>query len=75
MNIAKLANEIGSLRYEAEYRFESGEPFYQTLSKGDLRGVLAALERRGFVIVHDQRAHMESPSIFSDEDQDRETTM
>jgi hypothetical protein len=40
MDIARLAEHIGNLRYEAEYRFESGAPYYQTLREGDVRGIL-----------------------------------
>jgi hypothetical protein len=70
MNIAKLADEIGALRYKAEYRFQSGQPFYATLSKGDLRGVLQALEDRGYAVV----PHVESPSLHNETRSEHETT-
>jgi len=66
MDAAKLAREIGNLRYKAEYGFEFGEPFYQTLSQGDLRAILTALNRRGFSVVHDRRGDVDSPSICDD---------
>jgi hypothetical protein len=65
MNAAKLAEEIGNLRYKADYGFECGKPFYQTLSQGDLRAILSALESRGFSLVHERQPHLESPSICS----------
>jgi len=75
MDIAKLASEIGNLRYQTDYRFDFGKPFHQTLSEGDLRGVLAALESRGFSLVRDREPHMESPSLCSDEHQENEATL
>lgn len=68
MDVAKLAKDIGNLRYEAEYRFESGTPYYQTLREGDLRGILIALRDRGFTISHDNEGHVESPSISAADD-------
>ncbi|MGA7429778.1 MAG: hypothetical protein WBQ24_00330 [Xanthobacteraceae bacterium] len=68
MDIAKLVKDIGDLRYEAEYRFESGAPYYQTLREGELRGILIALRDRGFTISRDNEAHVESPSISAAED-------
>ncbi|MGC1446941.1 MAG: hypothetical protein WA837_15865 [Xanthobacteraceae bacterium] len=67
MDIAKLVKDIGDLRYEAEYRFESGAPYYQTLREGELRGILIALYDRGFTISRDNEAHVESPSISAAE--------
>ena len=68
MDIAKLVKDIGDLRYEAEYRFESGAPYYQTLREGELRGILIALRDRGFTISRDNEAHVKSPSISAAED-------
>ena len=68
MDIAKLVKDIGDLRYEAEYRFEFGAPYYQTLREGELRGILIALRDRGFTISRDNEAHVESPSISAAED-------
>jgi hypothetical protein len=68
MDIAKLVKDIGDLRYEAEYRFESGAPYYQTLREGELRGILIALRDRGFTISRENEAHVESPSISAAED-------
>jgi hypothetical protein len=68
MDVAKLAKDIGNLRYETEYRFESGTPYYQTLREGDLRGILIALRDRGFTISHDNEGHVESPSISAADD-------
>ena len=68
MDIAKLVKDIGDLRYEAEYRFKSGAPYYQTLREGELRGILIALRDRGFTISRDNEAHVESPSISAAED-------
>lgn len=59
MDIAKLVKDIGDLRYEAEYRFEFGAPYYQTLREGELRGILIALRDRGFTISRDNEAHVE----------------
>ena len=42
MDLAKLVKDIGDLRYEAEYRCESGAPYTQTLGEGELRGILFA---------------------------------
>ena len=75
MDIAKLANEIGNLRYQTAYQFDFGKPFHQTLSEGDLRGVLAALESRGFKVVHNRQPHVESPSLYSDEHQENQMTL
>src|ERR1700729_598338 len=61
MDIARLAKDIGNLRYEAEYRFESGAPYYQTLREGDVRGILIALRDRGYTISRENEAHVESP--------------
>jgi hypothetical protein len=66
MDVEKLASEIGELRYKAEHHFEFGQPFYETLSEGDLRGVLVALETRGFTLVCTQQPNMESPSICNE---------
>jgi hypothetical protein len=74
MDIAKLAKDIGNLRYETEYRFESGAPCYQTLREGDVRGILIALRDRGFTISRENNAHVESPPICAAEDGERETT-
>lgn len=63
MDIAKLAKEIGDLRYETEYRFESGMQCFQTMREGDLRGILSALRDRGFAISRDNETRVESPSI------------
>jgi hypothetical protein len=69
MDTAKLADEIGALRYKAEYRFQSGQPFYATLSKGDLRGILQALADRGYAVV----PHVESPSLRHEGHPEHET--
>ena len=61
MDIARLAKDIGNLRYEAEYRFESGTPCYQTLREGNVRGILIALRDRGYTISRENEAHVESP--------------
>ncbi|HEY2528120.1 MAG TPA: hypothetical protein VGJ20_09265 [Xanthobacteraceae bacterium] len=63
MDIAKLAKDIRNLRYETEYRFESGAPCYQTLCEGDIRGILIALQDRGFTISREEEAHIESPPM------------
>lgn len=63
MDIAKLAKDIGNLRYETEYRFESGTPCSQTLREGDIRGILTALRDRGFTISRENEARVESPPI------------
>jgi hypothetical protein len=68
MDIAKLAKDIGTLRYETEYRFESGMPCYQTLREGDVRGILIALQDRGFTISRENEVHVESPPIYAAED-------
>jgi hypothetical protein len=73
MDTAKLANDIGTLRYETEYRFESGAPCLQTLREGDLRGILIALRDRGFTISRQNQAHVESPPICAVEDGERQT--
>lgn len=70
MDVTKLADEIGALRYKSEYRFQFGQPFYATLSKGDLHGVLQALEDRGFTLV----PHVESPSLHNERYPEHETT-
>ena len=74
MDIAKLAKDIGNLRYETEYRFESGAPCYQTLREGDVRGIIIALRDRGFTISQENNAHVESPPICAAEGSERETT-
>ncbi|HSZ67964.1 MAG TPA: hypothetical protein VK825_17285 [Xanthobacteraceae bacterium] len=74
MDIAKLAKDIGNLRYETEYRFESGTPCYQTLREGNVRGILIALRDRGFTISQENEAHVESPPIYAAEDSEQETT-
>jgi hypothetical protein len=68
MDIAKLAKDIGTLRYETEYRFESGMPCYQTQREGDVRGILIALQDRGFTISLEDEVHVESPPIYAAED-------
>jgi hypothetical protein len=68
MDIAKLAKDIGTLRYETEYRFESGMPCYQTLREGDVRGILIALQDRGFTISRENEVHVESPPIYAADD-------
>ena len=68
MDIAKLAKVIGTLRYETEYRFESGMPCYQTQREGDVRGILIALQDRGFTISRENEVHVESPPIYAAED-------
>ena len=73
MDTAKLAKDIGTLRYETEYRFESGAPCHQTLREGDIRGILVALRDRGFMISHQDQAHVELPAIFAAEDADQKT--
>ena len=73
MDTAKLANDIGTLRYETEYRFESGAPCYQTLREGDIRGILIALRDRGFTISRQDQAHVESPPLCATEDGERQT--
>jgi hypothetical protein len=77
MDTAKLANDIGTLRYETEYRFESGAPCYQTLREGDIRGILVALRDRGFTISRQERAqdqaHVEAPPLCATEDGERLT--
>jgi hypothetical protein len=65
MDIAKLAKVIGTLRYETEYRFESGMPCYQTQREGDVRGILIALQDRGFTISRENEVHVESPPIYA----------
>ena len=71
MDIAKLAKDIGSLRYETEYRFEFGAPCYQTLGEGDVRGILTALRDRGFTISLDDDPHVDSPPICGAEDREQ----
>ncbi len=73
MDITKLAKDIGTLRYETEYRFESGAPCHQTLREGDLRGILVALRDRGFKISRENKAHVESPPICAAEDSEQQT--
>jgi len=73
MDTAKLAKDIGKLRYETEYRFESGAPCYQTLREGDIRGILAALRERGFIISRQNQAYIESPPICAAEESERQT--
>ena len=70
MDIIKLAKDIGTLRYETEYRFESGAPCHQMLREGDLRGILIALRDRGFNISRssENEARVESPPICAAED-------
>ena len=68
MDIAKLAKVIGTLRYETEYRFESGMPCYQTQREGDVRGILIALQDRGFTISRENEVHVESPPIHAADD-------
>ena len=68
MDITKLAKDIGTLRYETEYRFESGAPCQQTLREGDIRGILAALQDRGFKISRDNEARVASPPICAAQD-------
>jgi hypothetical protein len=68
VDIAKLAKDIGTLRYETEYRFESGAPCYQTLREGDVRGILTALRDRGFTISLDNHTRVDSPPICAAED-------
>jgi hypothetical protein len=68
MDIAKLAKVIGTLRYETEYRFESGMPCYQTQREGDVRGILIALQDRGFTISRENEVHVESPPIYAADD-------
>jgi hypothetical protein len=74
MDIAKLANEISNLRYETEYRFESGTSCYQTLREGDIRGILIALRERGFTVARENEAHVESPPICAAQDAEQQTT-
>ena len=73
MDATKLAKDIGTLRYETEYRFESGAPCHQTLREGDIRGILVALRDRGFTISRQNQAHIESPSIYAAEDGEGQT--
>lgn len=73
MDTAKIAKDIGTLRYETEYRFESGAPCHQTLREGDIRGILVALRDRGFMISHQDQVHVESPAICAAEDADQKT--
>ncbi|MGA9949097.1 MAG: hypothetical protein WBQ24_12655 [Xanthobacteraceae bacterium] len=67
MDIAKLAKDIGTLRYETEYRFESGARCYQALCEGDGRGILVALRDRGVTITRENEVHVESPPIYAAE--------
>lgn len=75
MDITKLAKDIGTLRYETEYRFKSGAPCHQTLREGDIRGILIALRDRGFKIWRssENEAHVESPPISAAEEGDQQT--
>jgi hypothetical protein len=73
MDIAELAKDIGNLRYETEYRFESGAPCQQTLREGDIRGILIALRDRGFKISRENEAHIASPPICAAQDSDHQT--
>ena len=68
MDIAKLAKDIGTLRYETEYRFKFGAPCYQTLCEGDVRGILMALRDRGVTISRESEVHVELPPIYAAED-------
>ena len=72
-DIARLADEIGTLRYTTEYRFESGAPYWQTLRAADIRGILVALHDRGFVVCRDNEVHVEAPSICATEDVEQKT--
>ena len=72
MDTAKLAKDIGKLRYETEYRFESGAPCYQTLREGDVRGILVALRERGFTISRESQAQSESPPICATQESVRQ---
>jgi hypothetical protein len=73
MDTTKLAKDIGNLRYETEYRFESGAPCYQTLREGDIRGILVALRDRGFTISRQNQAHVESPPLCVAADGEQQT--
>ena len=73
MDITKLAKDIGTLRYETEYRFESGASCFQTLREGDIRGILAALRDRGFTLSRENEAHVVSPPIVAAEHGEQET--
>ena len=75
MDITKLAKDIGTLRYQTEYRFESGAPCHQTLREGDLRGILIALRDRGFTISRsrENEARVESPPICAVEEGEQQT--
>jgi hypothetical protein len=73
MDIAKLAKDIGNLRYETEYRFESGASCFQTLREGDVRGMLIALRDRGYTVSRASEAHVESPPIVAAEESQQQT--
>jgi hypothetical protein len=62
MEIENLAKELADLQFDSDYRFKNGTAFREVLGKERARGLLKALQDRGYVLTSTRIA---SPSIHN----------